>query len=471
MDGLFCANFASSRGCWSACLSVYCGKCYKPKADDRFHVHKPTDRSGFQWGPKVNEDRFMHARNGDHLMTTFQCDLCVFRNLTGRNPIRHSLKDQLLQVCIRRCNLDALWGRERATVDANRRSLAKTILLWDKVGIIPPLPALGPFPLEDKLGYSVAIAMLLKSLEEGKYANYQQFETIRSLRSAFSNLYLASVDGAYCQRSVGRETSKLFFTESPTQSLFFERFATGCKRRMGQEVRQDLAMSLDVMHALMEELEKDWQAANARERRLIAMLGAYAVIAFCGTFRGHEVFLVDLDGLIFYAGTEDYVIIPLLGRYKGEDHERFHLTPLASVTDSGLQVQLWVERLIEVRIQRGETQGPAFRDDKGNMTKPKIIEDGLLERLARIQLDQENHPDVIDKAVNVSEEYGISRSFRRGATTEARNRGVPREDVELMNRWRSVENSRGCKPRMRMQDHYSDIKLLIPSLIRFSQAL
>lgn len=181
--------------------------------------------------------------------------------------------------------------------------------------------------------------------------------------------------------------------------------------------------------------------------------------------------MVDLDGLLHYAGTEDFVMIPLLGRYKGEDHERYHLTPLAAETNSGLEVQTWVHRLIDIRIKRGETNGPAFRNDKGGMIKPKVIEDGLLEILARIQLDQENYPGVIEASVNVREEYGISRSFRRGATTEAKNRGVNREDLELMNRWRSVENARGCKPRMRMHDHYSDIKLLIPSLLRFSQAL
>jgi len=266
VDGLFCANFSSSRECWNACRSVWCGRCYTPAPEDRFHVHKPANRSGFQWGPKVNENRLLNARNGDHLMTSFQCDLCVFRNLTGRNPIEHSPRDRLLQCCIRRCNLDALWGRERATVDANRRGVHKLLELWKKVGIIPNLPRLGPYPVEDKLGYSVAIAMLLKSLEEGKYASYQQFEVIRSLRSSFSNLYLASMEGAYCQRLVGRDTTKLFLTESPTQSIFFERFATGCKRRMGQEVRQDLAISLEVMHALMQELEKDCGLGRRRKR-------------------------------------------------------------------------------------------------------------------------------------------------------------------------------------------------------------
>jgi hypothetical protein len=73
--------------------------------------------------------------------------------------------------------------------------------------------------------------------------------------------------------------------------------------------------------------------------------------------------------------------------------------------------------------------------------------------------------------VMVHEDYGLSRSFRRGATTEARNRGVAKNDIDAMNRWRNAENSTGRRPRLNMQDHYSDIKQMIPALLRFSLAL
>jgi hypothetical protein len=60
----------------------------------------------------------LQARNGDHLLTLFQCDLCTFQNLTLHNPIMNSPKDDLLLYCLRRVNLDATWGREPATVAA-----------------------------------------------------------------------------------------------------------------------------------------------------------------------------------------------------------------------------------------------------------------------------------------------------------------------------------------------------------------
>jgi hypothetical protein len=33
-----------------------------------------------------DEGRFTCARNGDYLMTRFQCGLCNFRNIQGRDP-------------------------------------------------------------------------------------------------------------------------------------------------------------------------------------------------------------------------------------------------------------------------------------------------------------------------------------------------------------------------------------------------
>jgi hypothetical protein len=49
---------------------------------------------------------------------------------------------------------------------------------------------------------------------------------------------------------------------SPTQSVWFERFALGCLRRMGQDVHQDWAISLPAMQALMQLFEEEWSAAQ-----------------------------------------------------------------------------------------------------------------------------------------------------------------------------------------------------------------
>jgi hypothetical protein len=380
--------------------------------------------------------------------------------------------------CLIRANLDAFWGREPSTVLANRRNLDQLVKMWQEVGLAPHnlLPALGPYPDEDVQGIGVAVAMLVKSTKPGRHnPTYTQFETMRKLRAAYSNMYHASARSNINTVTLGRDTAKSFLTTCPTQSGWFERFCNGCLKRMGQEVRQDLAVSIEVMLAFQSEMERDWQEEKTIEKRIqLAMIGAYALIAFGGSFRGHEVFLVDTFGLVKYASQRlsekgmEFVMIPLLGRYKTENAERYHLTPLALRSKSGLEFGRWVSRLADAKRMQQLTHGPAFSDNRGNVVDPRWIEMEILDRFRAIQ---EKTTGVIKPDVQVYEEFGISRSFRRGATTEARNQQVPESDINLMNRWRNFEKAGGKRPRMRMQDHYSDISLMIPSLLRFSKAL
>lgn len=375
--------------------------------------------------------------------------------------------------CIRRANLDAVWGREPDTVEATLRSAKQMLFQWKQVGLSPLFPALGPFPVSDLFGMRVAIAMLLKSMEPGRYhASYQQFETIRKLRAGFSNMFMASYEGVTSLRTVGGDRAKHTLTNSPTQSLWFERFSQGCVRRMGQDVRQDWAIPLPVMSALMDLFDSEWTTATTlAQRDLVASVATYAVIAFCGSFRGNEVFLTDLHGLRKYLRDlkgENYVIVPLLGRFKGEQHSRYHLTPLAAETNSGLKVREWIRRLVQVKEDMGRVKGPAFQDAVGGIMSSRVIEGALRERL---QYLKEASPGLIPSDVDCFEDFGISRSFRRGATSTARTRGVTDKYVNLINRWRKFEGARGRRPTLAMQDHYSDIAILIPELVIFSQAL
>jgi hypothetical protein len=130
MSGLYCANFASPRSGWNACNSVWCGSCYTKPPNNLFHHAQPTDESGFHWRSDKDRDRHLAAQDGDHLTMLFQCDLCVFRNLQGRNP---TSQDDFLMACIRQVNLDALWGRETAMVGSTLRVARQTISALQQV--------------------------------------------------------------------------------------------------------------------------------------------------------------------------------------------------------------------------------------------------------------------------------------------------------------------------------------------------
>jgi hypothetical protein len=390
-----------------------------------------------------------------------------------RNPLPNSLKDDLLLCCIRRVTLDSLWGRESQTVSATLHACHQMVQQLDLVGLDPQFPSLGPYPIGDSFGVRVAVAMVLKSLQPGRYhGDYQQFETIRKLSAAHSNVYLASLEGAGCLRATGGDRTKQFLNLSPTYSLWFGKFKQGCLRRMGQDVCQNWALTVEAMGALMQELEREWSVATRwRDRHLIAAAGAYAVIAFGGSFRGNEVFLTDLCGLRKYLEElrgKDFVMIPLLGRFKGEQHARYHLQPLGATTSLGLQIRVWVTRLVTVMEESGQRRGPAFGDSEGQIMSARVLEEALMERLQAVK---DKRPVVIPGDVDCYEDYGRSRSFRRGATSLAQARGVLEKLIDLINRWRKFEGAKGRRPAMAMQDHYSDIEIMIPELVKFSSSL
>jgi hypothetical protein len=121
---VFCANFWARCGHWRKCSGVWCGACYLSDEEDGFPIRVPINDDGEAVLVNVkDEGRFTHARNGDYLVTRFQCGKCHFRNIQGRDPAIGDRSDELFEKCIRRASLDAFWSREESTVKGLRSSL------------------------------------------------------------------------------------------------------------------------------------------------------------------------------------------------------------------------------------------------------------------------------------------------------------------------------------------------------------
>ena len=60
------------------------------------------------------------ARNDDHLMIYFQCDLYQFRNSKRLDPRKVNSNVNLIKT-IRRENLDTFWGREPSTLKKHKK--------------------------------------------------------------------------------------------------------------------------------------------------------------------------------------------------------------------------------------------------------------------------------------------------------------------------------------------------------------
>jgi hypothetical protein len=121
---------------------------------------------------------------------------------------------------------------------------------------------------------------------------------------------------------------------------------------------------------------------------------------FWGLVRGDEVFHTDLYGLLKYSQTpliEDdlrYVLIPLLGRFKNEEGEQYHLVSLAYETHSGIKIGTWVDRLVMVKTSHRQMAGLAFSDHLGRYLPFHWMEMEILDRLHRIQTEK---PEVIPR--------------------------------------------------------------------------
>lgn len=122
----------------------------------------------------------------------------------------------------------------------------------------------------------------------------------------------------------------------------------------------------------------------------------------------------------------------------------------------------------------GITKGPVFRRAKRKATD-KIerarVGDMNLWFHPLLMRVQESNPSLIEETAIIDEEYSVSRSFKRGATAQARNVSIPREVIEANNRWRQKERARGQTPHMTLLERYTDGKASVPLLVKFSGGL
>lgn len=422
-------------------------------------------------------ERFKVGRGGDHLMTPFQCDECSFYNIQLRYP-SESVQDKLLCVCIRRAILDAFWSREPSTVKGNLGELKMVLRSSETLGILDPLPARGPFPISDDCGMRTACALLMRTLNPGKNSEMVQFETARKARSAVSNFVHTTPSGTGLHSVGYGERGGTFFSNSPTNSYWFKRFLAGCHKRMGDVWIPDKAMVLDVLKGCLEILESEYQELSHGQRRLeVGLTGAMLVSSYMAALRGEEVPLIDVGMMRKYWHESNnytrkpHVTLALVGRFKQTNGAaKTFIQPLAIRSGSMVEIQLWLGRAIEQYDKMGVVSGPMFRtvSSKGAVKRATISDlDSLYhDILRRLQV---RRPDLINPNEKVEDDYSMRRSPRRGVTTEAQNRNIPTDVVEINNRWKKFIRARGVLPSMSMVERYTDAKASVESLVRFSE--
>jgi len=197
---------------------------------------------------------------------------------------------------------------------------------------------------------------------------------------------------------------------------------------------------------------------------------------FLGGLRGEEVpwivckEFIALNKVSLENSSLPHVVIPLYGRFKNKSNvPRCHVMNVACETKSGINITRWVRLAMEIE---GESRNMfLFSDSNGKREKGGVYEDYLFSLLERVQREHSEH---IPASVEVREAFGISRSFRRGATSIAQN--APRsecdeDDIDRNNRWCLVDRARMKQVSMKMQQLYTDTLLMLCAYLRFSSCL
>jgi hypothetical protein len=118
---------------------------------------------------------------------------------------------------------------------------------------------------------------------------------------------------------------------------------------------------------------------------------------------------MDIAGFLTYFATgkshseHPHVMVPLLGRFKGETGERWHLLPIRWKTRLGIEVGVWVSWLKGSLEEWCRLNGFVFSDKKGKQVKSSTLEPSFFDQLNWVRL---RYPDLFPPNVNIKDDYG-----------------------------------------------------------------
>jgi hypothetical protein len=137
-----------------------------------------------------------------------------------------------------------------------------------------------------------------------------------------------------------------------------------------------------------------------------------------------------------------------------------------------LKNQVWLSRLLHEFLGEHKVPlaGPLFRIQPGDSTPATVSRlDEFFHRYLRKL--QEARPDILSPGTVVERVFSLRRSLRRGSTTHARNRAIPKDVIESNNRWRKQERAKNREASLSMLDTYTDVVAVLEMHLVYSRAL
>ena len=91
--------------------------------------------------------------------------------------------------------------------------------------------------------------------------------------------------------------------------------------------------------------------------------------------------------------------------------------------------------------------------------------------LTRLFLKGSEFPLEIKSEEDIEDRFSVFRSLRRASDTRALNQNVTSNDIDIVNRWKTVEAAKGKKPGRSMRQHYAEFALLKEPFLRCTSAI
>jgi hypothetical protein len=122
------------------------------------------------------------------------------------------------------------------------------------------------------------------------------------MKSAFVNLYQASVENARTVVIGGKDGKKQLVMGVPIYHGWYDRAQTGMHHCMGDKIVQDYGLSRKAEMALQGLLEAEWAASreSAPKRLEVAQLACFVFLRYARALRGEEITEIKLGGVRKY---------------------------------------------------------------------------------------------------------------------------------------------------------------------------
>jgi hypothetical protein len=263
---------------------------------------------------------------------------------------------------------------------------------------------------------------------------------------------------------------------------FYTMFTVGLESHIGQRVKRDCAVSIEIvveLQSMAERMDREEVMVRDDVERMYEVVewASYFLCAFHHSLRGWEMMKAIISQLQHQIIDEDEALISgtvshLWAYHCMEGSRVLVVTPIhnlcmiSGTTALGLQLVKLVKRLLEC-MERIPPKSDWLFQTRSDVPKSMTdFDDIFYESLLEIQKKRNN---IIDEEIDVIDGYHLARSFRRGAsTTRAQLAEVLETTVNWVNLWGTGMEILVKGP---MRVIYSERKLMLSHFLKFSGAL